>query len=142
VVLFGSEEVGLVGGKAYAEKYVHTLDQHVIATESDFGAADIWRFDTRVADAKLPLMDEWLAVVSGLGIERGNNEGYGGPDLKYVREAGVPVVSFLQDGSDYFDLHHTANDTLDKIAPNELDQNVAAYAAFLYLAAEMKGSLR
>ena len=46
------------------------------------------------------------------------------------------MVTFRQDGNDYFDLHHTANDTLDKIAPGELDQNVAAYAAFLYLVAE------
>ena len=44
-----------------------------------------------------------------------------------------------QDGSDYFDLHHNADDTLDKIDPAALAQNVAAYAVFAYLAAEADG---
>jgi len=47
---------------------------------------------------------------------------------------GVPVITPLQDGWDYFDLHHTPNDTLDKIAPNALDQNVAVYSAILSVA--------
>ena len=54
----------------------------------------------------------------------------------------MPIVSLLQDGQDYFDLHHTSDDTLDKIAPDALDQNVAAYAAFLYLVAETKVEFR
>ncbi len=45
-----------------------------------------------------------------------------------------------QDGSDYFHLHHTADDTLDKIDPKALAQNVAAYTVFAYLAAEADGS--
>jgi len=45
-----------------------------------------------------------------------------------------------QDGTDYFDLHHTADDTLDKIDPKALAQNVAAYTVFAYLAAESEGS--
>ncbi|HRK64846.1 MAG TPA: hypothetical protein PLN53_10660, partial [Terricaulis sp.] len=51
--------------------------------------------------------------------------------------AGVPVADLSQDGLDYFDLHHTADDTLDKIDPEALRQNVAAWATFAYLAAEM-----
>ena len=48
----------------------------------------------------------------------------------------MPVVDLSQDGLDYFDLHHTADDTLDKIDPDALRQNVAAFAVFVYLAAE------
>ncbi len=44
-----------------------------------------------------------------------------------------------QDGSDYFHLHHTADDTLDKIDPEALKQNVAAWAVFAWLAAEAEG---
>lgn len=142
VVLFGSEEVGLVGARAYAEAYADALPEHIVATESDFGAGDIWRFDTRFADDKLQAGLAIAEVLAPLGIEAGTNNAYGGPDIKYVREAGVPVVTLMQDGSDYFDLHHTPNDTLDKIAPGDLDQNVAAYAAFLYLAAESRLSFR
>jgi aminopeptidase-like protein len=54
----------------------------------------------------------------------------------------MPVVTLTQNGWDYFDLHHTPNDTLDKIDPQLLQQNVAAYAAFLYLAAEIEEDFR
>jgi hypothetical protein len=48
---------------------------------------------------------------------------------------GFPGFRFVQDGSDYFDLHHTPDDTLDKIDPAAMDQNVAAYLVFVWLAA-------
>jgi Zn-dependent M28 family amino/carboxypeptidase len=53
--------------------------------------------------------------------------------------ARVPVVGLNQDGTYYFDWHHTANDTFDKIDPKDLAQNVAVYAAFSYMAAQAKG---
>ena len=142
VVLFGAEEVGLVGAKAYAEQHAATLERHIVAAESDFGAGKIWQFETRVAEEKLALAKAIGEVIRPLGIGPGRNTAFGGPDLKYIREAGVPVVTLKQNGWDYFDLHHTPNDTLDKIDPEELAQNVAAYAAFMYLAAEMPGHFR
>mgnify|MGYP001821635737 CR=1 FL=1 len=142
VVLFGAEEVGLVGAQAYARAHAAELEQHIIGTESDFGAGDIWRFDSRVGEGSLDAIGAIGAVLAPLGIGPGTNSATGGPDMKYLREAGMPVVGLLQDGSDYFDLHHTSNDTLDKIAPGELDQNVAAYAAFLFLAAETSAEFR
>ncbi len=136
VVLFGSEEVGLVGARAYAERHAAELPGHIIAVESDFGAGDIWRFDSAVAEDKIPAAMAIGELLRPLGIGPGGNNARGGPDLLYLREAGVPVADLKQNGWDYFDLHHTANDTLDKIAPGGLRQNVAAYAVFLYLAAE------
>ena len=114
----------------------------MIAAESDFGSGDIWRFDTRVNEVALGEVRSMGEVLSPLGIAAGNNEARGGPDMVFLREEGVPIVSLLQDGRDYFDLHHTPNDTLDKIAPDALDQNVAAYAALLYLLAESKVDFR
>ncbi|MEM9255445.1 MAG: M20/M25/M40 family metallo-hydrolase [Pseudomonadota bacterium] len=142
VVLFGAEEVGLVGARAYADAYEDSLPQHIVATESDFGAENIWRFDTRVGAQGQAFMDQLAGLLSELGIERGNNEARGGPDITFLREAGVPVIGLVQEGTDYFDLHHTANDTLDKIAPGALSQNVAAYVAFLYLTANSDINLR
>jgi carboxypeptidase Q len=52
-----------------------------------------------------------------------------------LQKAGVPVASLRQDGLDYFDTHHTADDTLDKIDPKQLNQAVAIWSAFTYLAA-------
>ena len=142
VVLFGAEEVGPVGAQAYAEQHADELPQHIIAAESDFGAGDIWRFDTAVAEEKVALGEAIAAELRPLGVGPGSNSAHGGPDLGYIRQAGVPVVDLKQNGWDYFDLHHTANDTLDKIAPNALDQNIAAYAAFLYLVADSDVTFR
>ncbi|MDE0952623.1 MAG: M20/M25/M40 family metallo-hydrolase [Halioglobus sp.] len=142
VVLFGSEEVGVVGARAYAQQHEATLANHVLAAESDFGSGDIWRFDSRVVEEKLPLMAAIAAVLEPLDIAPGNNTARGGPDLRFLREAGVPIASLLQDGQDYFDFHHTADDTLDKITPSALNQNVAAYAALIYLAAETTTDFR
>ena len=142
VVLFGSEEVGLGGARAYAQAYWKSLDKHVIATESDFGAGRIWRFQTRWGADKLDKAKIFSRVLSRLGVIQGNNEAYGGPDLQYLWPAGVPVVSLTQSGSDYYEVHHTADDTFDKIEPRDLAQNVAVYAAFIYLAAEIDGDFR
>ena len=59
-----------------------------------------------------------------------------GADLWPLRAAGVPVVNLQQDSTKYFDLHHSADDTLDKIEASELDQVVAATAAFTFGAAD------
>jgi len=142
IVLFGAEEVGLVGAKAYAERHREHLSRHVVAAESDFGAGRVWRFDTRFADEKLPLGRALAAALAPLGIVPGGNSARGGPDLAFLGAAGVPVVTLQQNGWDYFDLHHTADDTLDKINPDDLAQNVAAYTAFLYLVGQMEGDFR
>ncbi len=136
VVLFGAEETGYAGAKAYVEKHAATLSQQVVAAESDFGTGDIWRFDSYVEPRFLATLNDIGLVLAPLNIARGNNEARGGPDIRFLRDAGVPVVTLLQDGSDYFDVHHTADDTLAAIAPRALDQNVAAYAIFAYLATQ------
>jgi hypothetical protein len=142
IVLFGAEEVGLIGARAYAQKHAAELKSHVVAAESDFGAGKIWRFDTRIGEKRLPVAAAIAAALSPLGIASGGNDARGGPDLYFLREAGVPVVSLVQNGWDYFDLHHTANDTFDKIDAENLAQNVAAYAVFAYLASEVDGGFR
>ena len=139
VVLFGAEEVGLVGARAYAEKHKDSLDKHIVAAESDFGAGKIWRMRTRWAEEKLPMASVFHRVLNRLGIAPGDNVGRGGPDLFYLRAAGVPVVELTQNGWDYFNLHHTHDDTFDKISKEDIAQNVAAYAAFIYLASEIEG---
>lgn len=142
VVLFGAEEVGLLGAKAYNDRHAQQLSQHVLAVESDFGAGKIWRFDTGVGKAGEAAADAIGEALRPLGIAPGHREARGGPDLYFLREAGVPVIGLKQDGWDYFDLHHTANDTLDKIDPAKLRQNVAAYAVLARLAAQADQSFR
>ena len=136
VVLYGAEEVGLLGGNAYAAAHKDELEKHVFASESDFGAGRIWRFQTRFGEGALPYAAAMHGMLAPLGIGPADNAAGGGPDIGVLRRAGVPVVTPRQNGLDYFDLHHTPDDTFDKIDPEDFNQNVAAYAGFVWIASQ------
>lgn len=142
VVYWGAEEVGLWGAKAYAESRKAELSAHFVAAESDFGAGRIWKLDTRFGPQADGVTKQILDVLRPLGVGPGDNEAGGGADVGPLREAGVPVLDLNQDGSTYFDYHHTANDTLDKVDPAALKQNIAVWAATIYLLAESPVPLR
>src|SRR5690606_21618129 len=135
VVLFANEEFGLSGGRAYAQSHAKEIDQHVIAMEADFGAGRVWQLSSSVAPDALGLVAAIHEMVKPLGVEWSGNEGHGGADISPLHARGVPVIDPGQDGSVYFDVHHTDNDTLDKIDPAQLNQNVAVYATAAYVAA-------
>jgi hypothetical protein len=139
VVLFANEEFGLSGARGYAEAHAAELPKHILAGESDFGSGKVWRISSRVAPETLSAFNSIAELLAPIGVERGDNESAGGADLSPMVPARVPVAGLSQDGSEYFDWHHTANDTLDKIDPKDLDQNVAAWAVVAFGAAEMQG---
>ena len=129
VVWFGAEEVGILGGNDYARR--HGAELHAAAAESDFGADRIWRVDFGLPPQASAVADRVEAALAPLGIARGSAPARGGPDLGPVVALGVPALTLQQDGTDYFDLHHTPDDTLDKVDPEKLRQNVAAYTAMI-----------
>ncbi len=134
VVLFGAEEVGVFGGTAYFER--HRGDGNIVlVSESDFGADRVWRIDQGLAPANSALGDRIAALVAPLGIVRGTAAANGGADLGAWARAGVAAIDLNQDGTRYFDYHHTPDDTLDKVDPVQLRQNVAAWTAMLAAAA-------
>ncbi|MBB1472822.1 M28 family peptidase [Luteimonas sp. MC1825] len=138
VVAFANEEQGLHGGKAYAAAHAADVVRHQLVAESDFGAGRIYAFNTGApahADAAEAQIAELLAP---LGIER-SDKGGPGPDVGPIAAQGAAWAWLGQDGSDYFDYHHTPDDTLDKIDPAALAQNTAAWAVMAYLAAEAEG---
>ncbi|WP_237066776.1 M20/M25/M40 family metallo-hydrolase [Microbulbifer guangxiensis] len=141
VILYGAEEIGLVGAKQYVERHQGELDNIIAVSESDFGAGKIWRFDTRLPETKFDIADQMMQLLAPLGIKRGNNQSSGGPDSSVFVARGVPAFGLYQDGTDYFDYHHTPNDTLDKVDPEILKQNVAAWVVMSFLASEMEGDL-
>ncbi len=135
VVLWANEEYGLSGAKAYHEAHKKNLANHILGGESDFGAGRIYGFGTRVGTAAMPIIYKIAEILRPLGIEYSNNQSWSGADLIPLRKAGMAVFSLHQDGTKYFDYHHTANDTLDKIDPKELAQNVAAWVVVTAMAA-------
>ena len=67
------------------------------------------------------------------------NHGRSGADVTPLKDAGMATMGLHQDGTHYFDWHHTQDDTMDKIKPDEIAQNVAAWVVFVSMAAEYSG---
>jgi hypothetical protein len=135
VVLFANEEFGLSGARAYAARHEAEIPHHVLALESDLGAFPLWGVDSRVPPEKLPLVRAIAAGLEPLGVAWQGNESGGGADLNPLMERGVPVMGVLGEAAPYFELHHTENDTFDKVDPRHLRAHVAAYAWIASLAA-------
>ncbi|WP_242111575.1 M28 family peptidase [Luteimonas aquatica] len=139
MVAFANEEQGLYGGKAYAQAHAKDVKLHQLAAESDFGAGRIYAYSSS-APAHAQAADRQIAeALAPLGIEHTPGKGGPGPDISPFAAQGLAWARLAQDGTDYFDYHHTPDDTLDKIDPKALAQNVAAYAVFAYLAASAEG---
>ena len=137
VVLFANEEFGLSGAKTYLETHRKELKNHVVGLEADSGSAEVWQLASKVAPEELAAISDLAVLLEPLGIERGDNETGSGADLEPMRKLGMPVISLRQDASEYFDVHHTLSDTLDKIDPEQLQQVLAAFVAATYVAAEL-----
>jgi carboxypeptidase Q len=129
IVWFGAEEVGLFGGIDYQKK--HGREPHYAIAESDFGADRVWKVDSRLGKGREAEAKALQAALQPLGIVPGSLDKADGSDIEPLLDAGLPGVSLNQDGTHYFDLHHTPDDTLDKIDPEALRQNVAAWTTML-----------
>ncbi len=133
VVWFGAEEVGGFGGRDYQR--VHGKERHATASESDFGADRIWRFETNLPQSARALTDRLSSALAPLGITPGTGVGGDGSDVGPMMRSGVAAIDLNQSGTRYFDTHHTPDDVLDRIDPEQLRQNVAAWTTMLSLVA-------
>jgi carboxypeptidase Q len=138
VIAFANEEQGLYGAKVYAAQHKANVAQHQLVAESDFGAGRVYAFNTSAAPHAQAAVAQIAEALKPLGIET-MAKGGPGPDVGPIAAEGAVWAWLGQDGTDYFDLHHTPDDTLDKIDPAALAQNTAAYAVFAYLAASADG---
>ena len=137
VILFAAEEIGLWGGRAWAEAHKDNIEKYQLAAESDFGAGPIYEISARVSDEAWPVIEIIQTELEPLGIAMGGrSQARGGPDFMPMSIHGLAAADLSQDGTRYFDYYHTENDTLDKIDPAEMAQNVAAYAVLAWLAAQ------
>jgi Zn-dependent M28 family amino/carboxypeptidase len=137
----GAEEVGIWGGKDYGAK--HANEPHALAMESDFGAGKIWAVDFLLPESAKGLKAQITAALAPLGVVPRQQPAGGGADIGAIIAAQkLGIIDLQQDGTKYFDLHHTPDDTLDKIDKTELRQNVAAWAATLSLVGNYDGELK
>lgn len=139
ILMAGAEEVGGDGGRAYFT--AHGGERHAMVMESDFGADRVWRVDFKLPAGHEALSDRIASALSPLGIAPSRLTAGGGSDIEPLVKAGVPVIDLQQDGTRYFDIHHTADDTLDKVDRAQLQQNVSAWAVTLFAIADTAESL-
>ena len=140
VLWAGSEELGGFGGIAYAK--THAAEPHALAMESDFGADRVWKANFNLAAGNRLLGERVSAALAPMGIVTGADKARGGTDVEpIIAVQKLAVIALQQDGTRYFDLHHTPDDTLDKIDPVQLEQNVAAWAAVLGVVANEPGAI-
>jgi carboxypeptidase Q len=148
VVFYGSEEVSQpgnvpLGGETYAKARAAQIGAHVLAGESDFGADRIYSVSLPAGVIDTPFGASLTRVLAPISVVPSTAPpGEGGADIAPLVKLGVPAFRLNQDGSKYFDLHHTANDTLDKIDPAALSQNVAAWVSLVWLAADSEMNFR
>jgi carboxypeptidase Q len=138
IVAWANEENGLRGGLAYAAAHKGELTNHVGAIELDLGADHPVGFDYDAAPGVEALLRPIAKVLDAQGASL-LRAGETGADLIPISVAGVPTFAPIQDARTYFDYHHTAADTLDKIRPQELRENAALAAVLTYGLASMNG---
>ena len=136
VVLWGSEETG-GSGDAYLAAHKGELANIVAAGESDLGADRVYRLKLPQGALGRRALKPLAAVLAPLKVVVSPRPPeHAGSDVEGLQKAGVPVFSLDQDASRYFDVHHSADDTLAVVDRAQLNQNVAAWAALVYLIAD------
>jgi Zn-dependent M28 family amino/carboxypeptidase len=138
VVLYANEENGLAGGKAYVAQHADELARHVLAMEADSGGDRARAVRLLSADPESRVLFSWAPWLTPLGLTVEVDPAVGGADTGVLRAAGVPQLDVRQDASRYFDFHHTANDTVDKLSEEQLTQAARAFSSMTWLAAEQQ----
>jgi len=132
-VLFTSEENGGAGGKEYARVAAAKNERHLLALESDGGGGQphALQLGNTAGDA-VARATRWLPLFAPYGIAQ-LETGTGGADVGYLMAQGSAVGEIVPHSQRYFDVHHTTDDTIDKVNPRELQLGAAAMAALVYL---------
>ncbi|MCC3861978.1 M20/M25/M40 family metallo-hydrolase [Pseudemcibacter aquimaris] len=141
VILFAAEEEGLIGAREYvrAHKEDHKdFDNILLGAEWDSGTGRIINFAPGVGPTSLSVAREIGYVLAPYGVATlMTNTAKGQSDMSLLGNAGMPAVNLGMEPTNYFDFHHTANDTLDKVDMDAITHNAAIYAMFSYMAADV-----
>jgi hypothetical protein len=132
------EENGGRGHDAYERAHHAEFPNFVGAIESDLGAEHPLGFNARVSEAALPMLAPVQDVLRSFGANLMRPTSFSpGADITEMSRSGVPAFGLMQEGLTYFNYHHSAADTLDKVDPHELRENAAAMAVLAYALTNM-----
>lgn len=142
VVAWMDEESGGAGSQSYGRTHISEFPNHIACLESDSGAGHPLGFEIKMLPSAAELLRPVTSVLQSIGATALQPSTYPpGADIAILSEGGVPALGLLPDGRTYFDFHHSAADTLDKINPRELRENAAAMAVMGYAISSIKDPL-
>jgi carboxypeptidase Q len=141
VIAWMNEENGLAGSKQYEKDHEKEWMNHFAAMETDGGAGHPLGINIKAKPEVKKTLAPVAAILQGSGAGMLSLVEHCGADIGPMEKAGVPAFSPIQDSRFYFNYHHTAADTLDKIVPKELAENSAVVAVLAYALANMEQPL-
>ncbi len=127
-----NEENGLRGGKEYAKQAKLKKETHIAAIESDAGGFSPRGFSFEAPQWFMNSVQNYKPLLLPYDLYDFDGKG-GGADISPLADQGVPIAELIPDSQRYFDYHHTADDTFDKVNKRELELGAAALAALIYL---------
>ncbi len=140
VVAWTNEENGSRGGLAYRDAHRAEIDKHVLAMESDNGVFKVRGVGISAGAGGLTMALDIASLFSSFDANTAT-EGGSDADTDPLNALGVPSISPTVDGTRYFWFHHSSGDTVDKLDPHEMAENVAFLAVTAFVAADMPGYL-
>jgi len=141
VIAWMNEENGSAGSKQYGKDHEKEMSNHFAAMETDGGAGHPLGINIKGKPEVKKMLAPVAAILQESGAGMLNLVEHCGADIEPLEKAGVPAFSPIQDSRFYFNYHHTAADTLDKIMPKELAENSAVVAVAAYALANVEQSL-
>ncbi|HLW52136.1 MAG TPA: M20/M25/M40 family metallo-hydrolase [Candidatus Angelobacter sp.] len=142
VIAWMNEEFGVSGGHAYAAAHKDEAGKHFAAIESDLGAGHPAGISMAAPPASLQLLRPAAQVLQAIGAPILQTTEFTETDIDPLLSLGVPCFGPIQDDRFYFNYHHTAADTLDKVVPRELQENAAVMAVLAYALSNLPGELQ
>ncbi|HJY11432.1 MAG TPA: M20/M25/M40 family metallo-hydrolase, partial [Flavobacterium sp.] len=132
VVCFANEENGVKGGIQYGKTAKETGEKHLFALESDAGGFSPRGIALEMDDAKINQIKSWIPLFLPYGAY--DFEGrYSGTDVYPLHDMGVPTAELVPDSQRYFDIHHTEEDTFEKVNRRELLLGATVMTQMIYM---------
>lgn len=132
VVCFANEENGVRGGNQYAENIKKNNEKHIFAIESDGGGFTPRGFGLVMSPEKRQQVQSWRNLFLPYGVHNFDLQ-YAGTDIEPMEPFGVPLAELIPDSQRYFDIHHSEEDTFDKVNRRELLLGASAMAQLIYM---------
>ncbi|MFC0344313.1 M20/M25/M40 family metallo-hydrolase [Epilithonimonas hispanica] len=132
VVCFANEENGVKGGKKYKEEAQKNNEKHLFAIESDGGGFTPRGFGLDMKEGKRRQIQSWASLFFPYGIYDFTKT-YSGTDVEPLNELDVPTAELVPDSQRYFDIHHTAEDTFEKVNRREMLLGAVAMGQLIYM---------